>query len=307
MAPYESVFSRENLARDLRALGIREGDAVLMHSRATSVGRAHDLNKAPDLGMKWVVEALLDAVGTDGLLAVPTFTKTFAQGSDGPTGEIWHPDRTPSRVGSLTNYILKWPGRIRSDHPTHSVAAIGKRAAEFCAGHSWREGATTFDWKGPWGKLVEWGGKILWLGTDMRTQTAVHTVEDWMRLPYMATCVALVDDGGRTLEVRVTQSPAGPRDFYRKGSKIETEWNAAGIGKVGMVGRAECQLMDAAAFMGWLWKALLKSPCLLLSDRPDDAWSVEARAKTEEHVRKLRSGAVAPAPPERILRMLDVA
>ncbi|MCX7804902.1 MAG: AAC(3) family N-acetyltransferase [Planctomycetota bacterium] len=294
------------MARDLRALGIREGDVVLMHSRATSVARAHDLNKAPDLGMRWVIEALLDAVGPDGLLAVPTFTRTFAKTSEGPTGEVWHPDRTPSRVGSLTNYLLKWPGRFRSDHPTHSVAAVGKRAAEFCAGHSWREGATTFDWRGPWGKLVEWDGKILWLGTDMRTQTAVHTVEDWMRLPYMATCTALVDDGGRTVEIGVTQSPAGPRDFYRKGSKVETAWDAAGIARAGKVGLAECRLMDAAAFMGWLWKALLESPALLLPDGPDNAWSVEAKANTEDHVRKLKAGIITPAPPEKIMRKLGV-
>ena len=301
MTECESPFSREILERDLRLLGLKEGDVVLMHSNATSVGRAHDLAKAPDLGMRWVVEALLNVIGPDGILAVPTFTKTFKSEAEGPTGDTWNPDRTPSRVGSLTNYILKWPGRARSDHPTHSIAALGRRATEFCAGHSWREGASSFDWRGPWGRLVEWGGKILWLGTGMRTQTAVHTVEDWMRLPYMATCTALVEDGVKTIEVKVTQSPAGPRDFYRKGSKVEMAWLASGLDRAGKVGRADCRLMGAADFIGWLWKAIIKDPGLLLSDRADDKWSAEAKAKTAEHVRKLGAGEIPPAPPPSIL------
>jgi aminoglycoside 3-N-acetyltransferase len=282
------TFSQQLLLSGLRELGVKSGDVVLLHSAANSIGAVRDLMNAPDTGMRWLLDALVEAVAPDGLIAVPTFTKTFKSDRDGPVGDLWNPKTSPSRVGSFTNYVWKQPGAARSDHPTHSLAALGKRAAEFCAGHSWREGATTFDRKGPWGKLVDWQGKILWIGTAMKTQTAVHVVEDWMRLPYMATCVAMVDDGGKPREVEVLQSPAGPRDFYKDNSKSELAWNAAGLSRRGKVGKANSQLMDAGVFIDWLWKALLADPGLLLSDKPEDAWSVRAKAETAAHLKKFQ-------------------
>lgn len=290
MPQENGVFSQKLLLDGLRELGVKPGDVLLLHSAANSIGAVRDLMKAPDTGMRWLLDALIEAVGPGGLLAAPTFTRTFASDKSGPIGDVWDPRKSPSRVGSFTNYLRTQPGAVRSDHPTHSIAAIGKRAAEFCAGHSWREGATTFDRNGPWGKLVDWGGKILWIGTAMKTQTAVHVAEDWMRLPYMATCAALVDDGGKTREVEVLQSPAGPRDFYKDNSKSELAWNAAGLSRHGKVGKASGQLMDAAVFIDWLWKALLADPALLLSDKPEDAWSVKAKADTTAHLRNFKGG-----------------
>jgi aminoglycoside 3-N-acetyltransferase len=280
----EYTFTQEALVADLRALGLVAGDTVMMHSNASSIGPAKQMVKAPDTGMRWILDAILAAIGPKGTLAVPTFTKCFKDAKDGPTGEVWHPGKTPSRVGSLTNYVLRQPGRARSDHPTHPVAALGGRAAEFCRGHSWREGASTFDRGGPWGKLVDWDGKILWLGTDMRTHTAVHIVEDWMKLPYMATCVALVEDGGQTREVQVTMSPAGPRDFYKQDSKAAKAWDAAGLYRKGKVCRAESQLMSARTFVDWLWKKHIEDPAIILNDNPEQEWSVRAIAANRKYL-----------------------
>jgi aminoglycoside 3-N-acetyltransferase len=285
----EFVFTVASMAADLRKLGLTAGDTVLMHSNAGAIGPAKQMVKAPDTGMRWILDAILEVIGPQGTLAVPTFTKCFKSEKDGPTGEVWNPATTPSRVGSLTNYVLRQPGRARSDHPTHPVAAVGGRAEEFCRGHSWREGASTFDRGGPWGKLVDWDGKILWLGTDMRTHTAVHVVEDWMQLPYMAKCLALVDDGGRVIEVETTMSPAGARDFYRQNSKAARAWEAAGLSARGRVCKAASQLMSARVFIDWLWKKHLEDPAIILrDDKPDDKWSQEAIAANRKHLAGFR-------------------
>ncbi len=274
-------FTKEILVRDLRELGLESGDTVVMHSNAGSLGPARQMVKAPDTGMRWMLDALLEVLGPAGTLAVPTLTSCW---KDHESGQVWNPDTTPSRVGSLTNYVLTQPGRARSDHPTHSLAALGGRTKEFCAGHSWRDGVTTFDRNGPWGHLVDWNGKILWLGTDMRTQTAVHAVEDWMRLPYMGRTIAVVDDNGTTREVEMTMCPSGPRDFYRADSKCALAWDAAGLGQKGKVCRADSQLMGAREFFDWLWNALLADPALLLKDDPEDEWTVKARKDTAEYL-----------------------
>lgn len=277
-------LSKEAILEGLKALGLKRGDIVFMHSNLRALGKIREIVTAPDGGMKWLIEAFREVLGPEGILAVPTFTETFKPGQPGPAGRVWHPDKTPSRVGQITNYLLSLPDRRRSDHPTHSVAAIGEKAGEFCEGHSWRDGASTFDRNGPWGYLVDNDGWILWLGTDMRTQTCCHTVEDWMRLPYMATCIALVEVDGEVREVEVTQSPAGHRDFYRKDSKVARAWEATGLMKKGKLCKADVCLMKARDFVDWLWKALLEDPGLLLCDNPDCSFCSEAKRKTAEHL-----------------------
>lgn len=280
----EYELSKEGLSDDLRALGIESGDVVLVHSNLRALAPVKQILAAPDGGMRWLVDAFREVVGEEGILAVPTFTKTFKPGQPGPSGLVWNPRETPSRVGTITNYVMKEPDARRSDHPTHSVAAAGRGAEEFVSGHSWRDGASTFDRRGPWGHLVDSNGYIMWLGTSMPTQTACHVLEDWMRLPYMSTCVALVDDGGETKEAEVTQSPAGHRDFYRQGSKVDVAWAAAGHMKKGSVCKADSSLMRARDFVGWLWDALLKDPGLLLCDSAECKFCRGGREATEEHL-----------------------
>ncbi len=280
----EYELSREGLVEDLRALGLKTGDVVLMHSDLRSLAPVRQILAAPDGGMRWLVDAVREVLGEEGILAVPTFTKTFKPGQPGPSGLVWNPKETPSRVGTITNYVLKEPDIRRSNHPTHSLAAVGKGAERFVSGHSWREGASTFDRRGPWGHLVDAEGYIMWLGTAMPTQTACHVLEDWMRLPYMSTCIALVGDGGETKEVEVTQSPAGHRDFYRKGSKVDVAWEKAGLMRRGKVCKADASLMGARDFVGWLWDSLLKAPGFLLCDAEECEFCREGRNATEKHL-----------------------
>jgi len=282
----ELPLNKENIVKGLADLGLKRGDVVLMHSDLRSLARPRELLAAPDAGMGWLVEAFREVLGPEGILAVPTFTSTFVTKRKGPAGLVWDPATTPSRVGQITNYVRQLPDARRSDHPTHSVAAIGDRAEWFVSGHSWRDGATTFDRNGPWGHLVDEDGSILWLGTDMRTQTCVHVVEDWMRLPYMATGKARVNVDGETQEATVTQSPAGPRDFYKKDSKSAAAWEAAGLATKSKVCHSNCQIMKARVFVDWLWNALLEDPCLLLHDdpSPEDAFTIRAREETPKHL-----------------------
>jgi len=280
----EYRLSKEGLVEDLRALGLREGDAVLVHSNLRSLAPVRQILAAPDGGMRWLVDAFRELLGGEGVLAVPTFTKTFRPGQPGPSGLVWDPKKTPSRVGTITNYVLKEPDARRSDHPTHSLAAVGAKAEEFVSGHSWREGASTFDRKGPWGHLVDADGWIMWLGTAMPTQTACHVLEDWMRLPYMSTCIALVQDDGETKGIEVTQSPAGHRDFYRKGSKVDLAWEEAALAKKGRVCKADSALMRAREFVGWLWDSLVADPGFLLCDSEECEFCREGRKATEKHL-----------------------
>ena len=198
----------ESLAADLRKMGIEPGDALMVHSSLKSLGWV-------DGGPDAVIDALLEAVGDEGVVFMPTLTSTFVTRAGSTLGQhVWDKTETPSRVGKITDVFWRRDNAFRSDHPTHSLAAIGKDAEELVKGHG--DGASTFDKRGPYGQYVKLNAKILFIGTGMGCNTTLHVTEDWAELPYMdCTAKARVrtPDGGEA-QVGLTMSPNGPRSFY---------------------------------------------------------------------------------------------
>ncbi len=279
------AITRETIATGLAKLGLREGDVVLVHSDLRSLAPARELVKLPNCGADLFIDAFLETVGPDGLVIFPTFTKTFDLGMPVYTGLIFDPKETPSRVGSITNLFWRRPHAVRGTHPTHSVAAIGSRAVEFCREP---EDSTTFDRRGPWGRMYDWNGKVCFFGTDNRTNTTVHVVEDWMDLPYMPDRFAWIKGSdGQPRKVTCRKVPAGPRDFYRKDSRSQKMLEASGICCRGQIGHADVALMAVREFHRVLREAIIADPCLLLKEEsPADSWTNEARVATVEFIRR---------------------
>ncbi|MFH1068773.1 MAG: AAC(3) family N-acetyltransferase [Candidatus Glassbacteria bacterium] len=277
-------FTRELVADGLRELGLGRGDTVLMHSSLKDLAPARQLLELPRMGMPFVIEALREVVGAEGLIVLPTLSSCFVKSSVGPTGYAWDRKLAPSRVGDITNYFLEQRGVKRSDHPSHSLAALGQGAAEFAEGHRWDQ-TTTFGRHSPWGKLLDRDGWILMLGTYLNTCTMVHCVEGWMGLPYLETSECLILDENRDVRiVTVTGSPTGPRDFYtHPGSKLERRFYKTDIFRTRKICMAEVTLMRARVFVRHVWDWLLEEPTLLLCDS-DDPWTLKYRAATRKHL-----------------------
>lgn len=70
---------------------------------------------------------------------------------------------SPSETGLLTEIVPRWPGVERSNHPSHSVAAIGGRNA--------------FGFGSPWDKLQEWNAWVLVIGANFHNCTLLHHVQ----------------------------------------------------------------------------------------------------------------------------------
>jgi len=283
------AISKEDIKAGLAALGLKEGDAVLFHSDLRKLGPARELVRLPHCGADAIIDAFLETVGPNGLVAVPTLTATFAPSSpDGPVGLVFDPDTTPSRVGSVTNAFLARPDRKRSRHPTHSLAAIGARAEEYVADH---EKGSTFDRISPYGKNFDWDAWLCFFGTDNRTNTTLHVVEDWMGLPYMATSRALVKGpDGQPVEVEVTKSPKGYRNFYKRNSRAAQVLAQAGIMRWTQIGNARVGLMKCRECMRLFWDKLLEDPCLLLGYKGENPFCDEWADRTIEHVKCGRAG-----------------
>lgn len=166
-----TCVTAKDVTAALKTLGIVLGDIVLVHSSLRSLGKLEN-------GAQTVVQGFEDAIGEEGTLVMPTLCqKDFYN-----CYNTWHMDK-PSDVGYLTEYFRKLPYTLRSDHPTHSVAARGKHAHTITCEHGKRGlhicpfGETAFSDDSPWLKMYSMGTKTVFIGVSSRYNTMKHPVE----------------------------------------------------------------------------------------------------------------------------------
>ena len=176
----------EKMARDLRALGIKEDDTVLVHASLSSLGYVEG-------GADTVIDTLLSVL-SDGTLLMPTLSYKSVT-VDKPVFSV---NDTPSCVGRISETFRKRDGVIRSLHPTHSVAAYGKHAREMTERHI--ESDTPVGETSPFALLPEFNGKVLMLGCGLCPNTSMHGVEelvkpDYLLCPEMMEYTLIAPDG----------------------------------------------------------------------------------------------------------------
>ena len=226
-----------SLADDLRALGLRAGGRVVVHSSLREV------RAAPGA----VVDALLEAVGPEGLVVVPTFTYD---------NESFDPATTPGRTGAVSEELRRRPEAVRSLHPTYAVAAIGAGAAELCAGHELVAATAAGS---PLDRLAESGGVVLLLGVGQTANTTAHVGEFRAEAPY--------------LDIPFDPAwPAGPYDRFPGCSRafgvLERPLRERRAVRDGRVGRAHAQLMPGRAVIEETVALVHSDPAALLCSDP---------------------------------------
>ena len=224
-------LTRRDISDALSDLGLPRGAVVFMHSSLSSIGEV-------DGGADTVVDAVLDVLGPDGTLAVPTFCSINRRRK-----QVYDPDSTPSEVGAITNALRGRPEAFRSPHIWQSMSAVGRRAEEMMSVH--RPVAWAAD--GPFWRLYEWDARILLLGVPYFRSTFWHLIEQWVQPAYGAW----KGSSGRIRNRDGSVSPLeeitfGPRpghihDFNKLGARME----ARGLVRGGAVGNAMVRLYRA--------------------------------------------------------------
>lgn len=256
------TVTESDVRSGLRELGVRPGDDVVVHSSLSAIGRVEG-------GAETVVDALASAVGDEGTVVVPTFTPNRAR------REPFDRARTPSETGAITEALRARDDAVRSDHPTHSVAALGPAATELTADHGYRN---SLGEGSPLHRLAERGGKILLLGVGHDSNSTLHVAESLADLPYKTgTNRVLVrggDDGLETVETAVVGCGKGFTAFGR----IADE---EGILSEGEIGAARSKLLDGRDVIRLARSVLEERPGFLLCEEPDCWWCPDARRALE--------------------------
>lgn len=184
------ALTEQRLLDDLKALGVRPGDLVMIHASLRRLGLARtDFGEG---GAELLLDALDEAVGADGTLMM-------VLGSDYPQDWVnyrpveeragllagtepfdYHVAAAMPDAGWLAEAFRRRPGTILSDNPSGRFAARGARAEALLKDQPWN------DYYGPGSplqKLCDWGGLVLRLGANPDTVTGLHYAEYVARLP----------------------------------------------------------------------------------------------------------------------------
>jgi len=243
------AFDSKQLVEALHGLGIRAGDAVVVHSSYAAfegfTGRSYE-----------TVQALQAAVGEEGTLLMPTMPFGGSALEYVQSGKVTDIARTPSSMGLLTEILRRSPGATRSIHPTHPVAALGRQAVELTADHY--QALTPCGKNSPFHRLLEARGKILLAGVDIRSMTFFHYVEEVLEpeMPFSPFTPEWFDiptrgPGGQVFRTRTRLYD--PVISSRRDTRLMIEpLKRAGFWHEGTVGRLNLIVLSAAEVLGTL-------------------------------------------------------
>ncbi len=164
-----TAVRKKDIVAGLAALGIRAGDGLFAHTSLSAFGWV-------DGGAESVGDAMLEAVGPEGTVAVPTFTWEMYHDKEEVEFDV---RRDPTEDGLIPETFRKRPDALRSEHVCHSVAAAGKRAGDMMGDgiHPFAEGSSLYQAYA----LDFW---YVFMGCDFNVCSALHIVEELLGVPY---------------------------------------------------------------------------------------------------------------------------
>jgi aminoglycoside N3'-acetyltransferase len=163
--------SRTALVDDLEALALDESPVLLVHSSLKRLGFVEG-------GPRAVVEALIEVIvrRRNGTLAMPCFSIQDSMRATLASRRSFDVRSTPCTLGAIPETFRRHPQVLRSVHPTHSIAAMGPLADRIVRDH--HRCGSSFGKDSPMVRIMETGGLLAGLGTDLGPVTFYHCLED---------------------------------------------------------------------------------------------------------------------------------
>lgn len=224
------IVIKQDVVEALTKSGVKKGQNIFVHASLSRLGFVCG-------GAQIIIEALLESVGEDGTIVMPSQSW---KNLDPTTGvhweepEEWWPiirahwpaydkDITPTNsMGAVAEMFRRWPGARRSDHPARSVAAWGKYAGDLTRDHDL---SNIFGDGSPLGRFYQLDGFVLLIGVGYDKITVLHLADARAEYPgkhHVNESSAVIVNGQREWVTYSTLAVDGA-DFNDIGTAFEKE------------------------------------------------------------------------------------
>lgn len=244
------------LVEQLLALGVREGDVLLVHAAFSRV-------KPVAGGPLGLIEALRTALGSAGTLVMPS----MPDDDEVPFDLRSSPCRG---MGIVADTFWRLPDVLRSDSP-HAFAAAGLHAAEITAPPppDFPHGPDS-----PVGRVLALDGQVLLLGVGHTANTTIHLAEYLGGARYRIKKRALVMRDGRPTWLEYGEIDHCCRNF----AWVDDWLDARGLQRRGTVGHAEARLARSRDIVEVVTAQVCAHPTVFLhppgvDEECDAAWT----------------------------------
>ena len=237
-------MTQSDIETGLRAMGVREGMMLEVHSSLRSFGYVEG-------GAPTVIRALQNTVGEEGAIVMPAFRlsrKLPLTPEDTALGitlkiKILGEDETSTDMGLIADTFRQTPGVVRGKG-CFQVSAWGKDAKLHA-----RRG---------FGRIIDIDGCALLLGVNIYRLSAMHYVEDAMPAGIKARFAPAPQ--------ALAQYPAGEwfieafEPSVKPWYEIQSQAYAAGLITDGMIGDSKCMFFPVGPVVELYRQALLTRP-----------------------------------------------
>ena len=243
-----------DLVRDLRTLGVRPGEALMIHASLRAIGPVEG-------GANGVLDALDEAVGPDGTLlmilgAVVDHEWVNARPEEERAALLegvppYDPETALPlpEVGYLAEAFRTRSGTRVNDNPSGRFAARGAAVDALFRDAPWDH---YYGPDSPLDRLCRMGGRVLRMGANPDTTTVLHYAEYLADVPNKRWIVRHYRVRGpdglaltRTVTCLDDEDGIVEWDGEDEFALILEAYRATGRARTGLVGRAESELIDA--------------------------------------------------------------
>ena len=238
-----TVSSKEEIVQQLMSLGIQKGMVLLVQADLQRLGYLIG-------GEQALIEALIDAVGYEGTLVMPTFTPQLLDPScqkktvervywDDVRASSFPFDRKLSAPqDALSLQFLRNEGVVRCYHPLYSFAAWGKYAKLICDRHPLHFGLSK---DSPLGKIVEFNGYTILLGCEYESCSMFHLARySGDQLPIRLVS-APIENNKQTIWKDMLDLDYHTKSFSEIGEAMEER----SVVKTSYIGNGRCRMFSA--------------------------------------------------------------
>lgn len=247
------MFSKDDITRDLRKLGVQNGDILNVKISYKSIGKIEG-------GISTLINALLEAVGENGTIVTDAFVKSKMYWPWKTRAGLVVDQNTPTYAGIVAQKILEHPKSKRSPHPIQKFAAIGKDA-DIVLQHN--VGSAPYS---VLHELCKRGGKNLRIGpADKVTGVGTtHVAIDLLgyKQNMLKSAVDYVDNGN--VKTFVANWPTGCKRAF---NALLPMYSDAIIGR-GIVGDSEAMLTDMSKTLDMEMTLGQKNPNFVMCNDP---------------------------------------